>query len=504
MKRFLVVAVALVALVALVVAGLIGYWIASRSKSASSTAQTASASERKVLYWYDPMEPGTHYSHAGISAMGMQLVPKYAGEGGTETGAVKINPEVLENFGVRTQAVEVGRLADAVDVPGRVAWDQDLAVTVSARTAITIEKLDVRVPFTEVKAGQPLAQVLAPEWSAAANEYFALAGANSKYARALREDARRRLHALGMDAATIRGLRAGSGTITLRAPADGVVSMLDVREGQQVNAGNPLMTINGLDQVWIEAAVPQAQTAGIEAGTPVTVTVSALPGETFHGTVEALLPDVDPTTRTQQTRIVLQNPKHELAPGMFAEVAIAGTPGAAHPLAPVEALISDGIDTRVIEALGNGSFKPVRVRTGRSANGMTEILAGLHGGERVVTSGQFLIDSEASLSGALQRLDSGQSPSSSSMPSPAATAGNSMPGMPMNMPMPASTSGDQPSSAGTAESQSMAGMQMNAPVPAPSPSSSAPSSAATKSHGKPGMPMNMPMPASSSSGGDQP
>jgi Cu(I)/Ag(I) efflux system membrane fusion protein len=459
MKRLLVFAGALMALVA---AGFIGYWIASRSQSPSSTAQSAPASaERKVLYWYDPMQPETHYSHPGMSSMGMKLVPKYAEEGGTAAGVVKINPEVLENLGVRAATVKVGRLADSVSVPGRVAWNQDLAITVSARTDITIEKLDVRVLFTEVKAGQPLAEVLAPEWNAAVNEYFALADAKSKYARALREDARMRLRALGMDAATIRGLRAGSGTITLRAPAGGVVSALDVREGQQVNAGNPVMTINGLDQVWIEAAVPQARTAGIEAGTPVTVTVSALPGETFRGTVEAVLPDVDPTTRTQQTRIVLQNPKHELAPGMFAEVAITGAAGAAHPLVPVEALISDGIDTRVIEALGHGDFKPVRVRTGRSANGMTEILAGLHGGERVVTSGQFLIDSEASLSGALQRLGtSGESPAEaeSSPPTalPAKEESNTMPGM--AMPPASSTKASPPSSA----SSSMSGMPMPA------------------------------------------
>jgi len=221
------------------------------------------------------------------------------------------------------------------------------------------------------------------------------------------------------------------------------------------------MTINGLDQVWIEAAVPQAQTAGIEAGTPVTITVSALPGEAFHGTVEALLPDVDPTTRTQQTRIVLQNPKHELAPGMFAEVAITGAAGAAHPLVPVEALISDGIDARVIEALGNGSFRPVRVRAGRSSNGITEILAGLHAGERVVTSGQFLIDSEASLSGALQRLGtSGESsarPESSPPASiPAEESSNTMPGM--AMPPASGTKASPPSSA----SSSMSGMPMPA------------------------------------------
>ena len=159
--------------------------------------------------------------------------------------------------------MKVGRLSDTVNVPGTVAWDQQLAVTVSARTNITLEKLYVRAPFTPVKAGQPLAEVLAPEWSAAAAEYFALANAKSAEGRALRSAARERLHALGMDDATIRGLRAGGGTITLRAPVDGVVGQLDVQEGQQVGAGMPIMSLNGLDKVWVDAAIPQAQAVGI-------------------------------------------------------------------------------------------------------------------------------------------------------------------------------------------------------------------------------------------------
>ena len=459
------------AVLALVAAGVIGYFIARQSAPAasSSTAAPSQPPRKKVLYWYDPMTPQQHFNHPGLSPMGMQMVPKYANEGGAESDVVKIDPQVLQNLGVRSEPVKLGRLADTVHVPGTVAWDQRLAVAISARTDVTIEKLYVRAPFTAVKAGQPLAEVLAPQWSAAANEYFALADAQSVDARALRAAARARLHALGMDDATIRGLRAGAGTITLRAPADGVVNALDAREGQQVGAGQPILSLNGLDTVWVDAAIPQAQSGGIRAGTPVDATVSALPGQTFHGTVEELLPDIDMSTRTQRARIVLQNPKHELAPGMFADVRIQGTAGAAHPLISDEALIADGNATRVIEQIGDGSFKPVRVKTGRSSNGMTEILAGLQGGERIVTSGQFLIDSEASLSGALERLDTGESsgksePSSGpsghlfpkgegkkrtampgmNMPPPPASSGtqkdNAMPGMPMNMPMPASSS----------------------------------------------------------------
>ena len=446
------------AVIALVVAGVIGYFIARQSAPAasSSAAAPSQAGGKKVLYWYDPMVPQQHFDHPGTSPMGMQMVPRYAEEGGgRDQNVVRIDPAVEQNLGVRSEVMKVGTLPDTLHVPGTIAWDQRLAVAVSARTNVTIEKLYVRAPFTAVKKGQPLAEILAPQWSAAVAEYFALGDAQSADARALRSAAHARLHALGMDDATLRGLRAGSGTITLRAQMDGVVSELNAREGQQVGAGMPIMSLNGLDTVWVDAAIPQAQSGGVRAGTPIVVTVSALPGEAFKGQVEKLLPDVDSSTRTQHARIVLQNPRHDLAPGMFADLRIEGAASAAHPLVPDEAIIADGNDTRVIELLSDGSFKPVRIKVGRSAGGMTEILAGLHGGERVVTSGQFLIDSEASLSGALERLNIGSEPVPASrntgdkqmpgmnMPPSSASNGmqskDAMPSMPMNMPMPASS-----------------------------------------------------------------
>jgi Cu(I)/Ag(I) efflux system membrane fusion protein len=167
------------------------------------------------------------------------------------------------------------------------------------------------------------------------------------------------------------------------------------------------MILNSLDTVWIEADVPQAQMAGIASGTPAQITLSALPGRTFSARVQSVLPQVDAATRAQRVRIELDNPDHALAPGMFAQVRIEASASTAHPLVPDEAVIATGDATRVILAQGDGSFRVVPVQVGASAGGETQILRGLSGNERVVTSGQFLIDSEASLSGALQRLDSG-------------------------------------------------------------------------------------------------
>jgi membrane fusion protein, copper/silver efflux system len=158
--------------------------------------------------------------------------------------------------------------------------------------------------------------------------------------------------------------------------------------------------------LWLEAAIPQAATAGIGPGTPVEATVSAVSGRHFAGEVDLLLPQVDADSRTQRARVVLRNDEGLLAPGMFAELELRPEPGPRRPLVPTDALIATGDDVRVIVVADDGSFLPVRVRTGRSGGGRTEVLEGLAGGERVVTSGQFLIDSEASLSGALERLRS--------------------------------------------------------------------------------------------------
>jgi len=184
------------------------------------------------------------------------------------------------------------------------------------------------------------------------------------------------------------------------------------------------MTVNGLSTVWIEAALPQAVAGTVRSGTPVVVTVDALPGRSLRGTVETLLPEVDAVTRTQRARIVLDNPDGALSPGMFATVQLNPTPDAAVPVVPDDALIATGSQARVIVAEGDGHFRAVSVRIGRAAGGYTEILDGLAGGEKIVVSGQFLIDSEASLSGALERLND-----AAAKPAPAASA--PMPGMSM-------------------------------------------------------------------------
>ncbi|HEX7111780.1 MAG TPA: efflux RND transporter periplasmic adaptor subunit [Mizugakiibacter sp.] len=406
MKRLFAIVVATLVVAALVVAA---YRLGAHRARANDAAppSTAAAAPRKVLYWYDPMAPQQHFARPGKSPLmpSMDLLPKYADEA-PSSGVVRVDPAVAQNLGLRTQTVRVAQLASALRVPATIAWDQREAYVVSARVDAVVDRLYVRAPFDAVRRGQPLAALLAPEWSAALAEYRTLAEARSDDARMLRAAARERLRALGLDDAQIAGGRDGDPRVVVRAPADGVVAELPVREGERVDAGMPILRLNGLDRVWVEADVPQAEAGSVAAGAPAIATVNALPGERFGGRVESLLPDVDLKTRTQRVRVVLDNPQHRLAPGMFAEVRIDAAAGAAHPLVPDEALIATGDDTRVVLAV-DGGYHVVRVHIGRSADGMTEVLDGLTGGERVVVSAQFLIDSEASLSGALQRLRSG-------------------------------------------------------------------------------------------------
>jgi Cu(I)/Ag(I) efflux system membrane fusion protein len=409
MKRPLLIFAAVVVAAALLIVGYLG----GRHQTTTAPAPTRSSATApdtagKVLYWYDPMMPEQHFDKPGLSPMGMEMVPRYADAGGAAGGVVRIDPATVQNLGVRTALVERRVLSTALRVPGTVAWNPREATTVSARVDAVISKLRVRAPYTQVTAGEPLAELLAPQWSSALAEYDALQGAQSADAKALRGAARERLQVLGLSSADIRATRRGAGTgaaITLHAPQAGVVTSLEVREGQRVSAGQTLMTLNGLATVWVEAALPQAVAGAVHSGTPVTVTVDALPGQEFHGSVEALLPDIDNATRTQRARIVLANPDNALSPGMFATVQLNPTPDAAVPVVPDDALIATGTHTRVILAEGDGHFRAVAVRAGRAAGGYTEILAGLAGGEKVVVSGQFLLDSEASLSGALERLN---------------------------------------------------------------------------------------------------
>jgi Cu(I)/Ag(I) efflux system membrane fusion protein len=251
-----------------------------------------------------------------------------------------------------------------------------------------------------VRQGEALASVIAPAWSSALAESQALSGAAGSAEPELAAAAQTRLRALGIPEGTRLGR---DGRIVITVPIAGVVSEIGVREGDVAAVGATLFRVNGTRTVWLEAALPQADAGGVGQGTPIIAEVSGVP-KRIAGRVEAVLPALDAASRTQTARIVLENPDGLLAAGQLARVILKEEAAAAKLLVPSDAVIGSGERAHVIVRHGEAHFAPVAIRTGASRDGRTEVLAGLEGGEQVVVSGQFLLDSEASLTGALARL----------------------------------------------------------------------------------------------------
>jgi Cu(I)/Ag(I) efflux system membrane fusion protein len=253
-----------------------------------------------------------------------------------------------------------------------------------------------------IGAGAPIADLQLPEWGGAQGEYLAV----RRLGRAdLTAAARQRLKLMGMSDALIGAVeRTGrtNGTVTIRSPIGGVIQTLDVRAGMALAAGQSLAQVSGIGTVWLNAAVPEAQAGLVRTGQGASATLAAFPGESFAGRVAAILPAAQADSHTLTVRIELANRGGRLRPGMFAQVTFAGD-GKPALLVPSEAVIRTGARTLVMLALPDGRYRPAEVRTGREGGGRTEVLAGLAAGEKVVSSGQFLLDSEASLTGIAAR-----------------------------------------------------------------------------------------------------
>ena len=382
-----------------------GYWIARQRTEPAASSATAQG-ERKVLYWHDPMVPNTRFDKPGKSPfMDMQLVPVYADEAGG--AAVTVDPVVSQNLGIRLGTVEKTVFQPNLPAVGSVAFDERLLEVVPARVDGYVTRLHVKAPLQRVHRGEALADIVAPAWLEAQEEYLALLDTQSDRGVAIRDAARRRLTVLGVPEAAILAIekqRKTTASATLSAPIDGVVTELAVREGTAFAAGTVLFRINGLQTVWVNAQIPEAQVSMITPGSAVTAHATAWPGAQFKGRVAALLPEVDLQTRTLPVRVVVENAATKLAPGMFVSLEFKGQDEREQLIVPSEAVIMTGERSVVIVARDGGGFDIADVTVGADAQGKSAILSGLEPGQKIVLSGQFLIDSEASLKSTVSRL----------------------------------------------------------------------------------------------------
>jgi Cu(I)/Ag(I) efflux system membrane fusion protein len=402
------------------VAGGAGYGVAHLGGSEAPAMQSAAAG-RKALYYYDPMVPSQHFDAPGKSPfMDMQLVPKYADGSGSDAPGVRVDPATSQSLGLRTVAARRAELASSLTATGTIDFNQRDVAIVQARAGGFVQRVYARAPGDIVGAGAPLADLLVPEWGGAQAEFLAVRRTGNA---ALTQAARQRLLLLGMPPGTIAAVEQSGrphNVVTISTPTGGVIKTLDVRAGMTMTAGQTLAEVNGLGTVWLNAAVPEAIAGPLRPGQTVQATLAAFPGETLSGRVSAILPTTQADSRTLTVRIELPNRGGRLRPGMFATVSFGGS---AQPalLVPSEALIRTGKRTLVMLALDKGRYRPAEVQTGRESDGGTEILAGLSEGEKVVASGQFLIDSEASLSGVQARPIGGAAPAAAAKPAATAT-----------------------------------------------------------------------------------
>jgi Cu(I)/Ag(I) efflux system membrane fusion protein len=365
------------------------------------------AAEKEILYWVAPMDPNYRRDEPGQSPMGMDLVPVYAGESADteDEDTVHINSSVEHNLGVRTSKAERRSLWRKIEATGYIGFDESQLSQINVRTEGWVQRLLVETEGERVKKGQLLFEFYSPQLVNAQKEYVQAKRRNDS---SLVLAAEKKLLALGMAASGIQRL-ANTGKVSdavqVLAPQDGIITHLNIQEGIFIKPSTEIMKLADLSSVWLQAGVFESQAEWVAKAQSAEARLNYMPGEVFNGRVDYVYPVLDPVTRTLQVRLRFENPGERMKPNMYARVTIFGK---SHPAAlsiPREALIRGARFDRVVISLGDGRYVVREVVSGIESGEWIEIVSGLDAGDEVVTSAQFLIDSEASLTGSIQRLD---------------------------------------------------------------------------------------------------
>ena len=372
---------------------------------------TDARAEREVLYYQHPHNPSIRSDEPRKDEMGMDYIPVYADADNDDVDPeiVRITPAVIQNMGVRTATVERGSLARGIRTVGFVEVDEATQSHVHLRTEGWIEDLQVRTTGERVEAGQVLFRLYSPVLVNAQEELLQIMRRGSDL-----NPARQRLRALGMDDSAIRTLEERGEVLQLvpvRAAQDGIVQSLNVAEGMYVQPGTEVMSIADLSRIWVIADLFEHQSDAVREGLAAEVHLPFRAGETLNGRVGYIYPTLASPTRTIRARLSFDNPDGRLKPGMWADVHIEGEATGDVTHVPAEAVIRTGHQDRVIAALGDGRFQAREVRMGRRIGDRMEVLEGLEEGDLIVTSGQFLIDSESSVTVELARMANAEHPS---------------------------------------------------------------------------------------------
>lgn len=375
--------------------------------------------EKEILFWRAPMDPNEIYDEPGKSKMGMDLVPVYADEAGA-AGVVSIDPVVVQNMNVKTAFVKERQLANKIVTNAVLSTNETTDKIITTRVNGWIEKLYINYTGQKVSKGDKLLDIYSPELVSAQEELLTAinyqnATASSKVSNIMEsgntlvKNSIAKLRLLEIPERDIKNI-IETGELktymTLYAPNNGTVMHKNVDEGQKIMPGMNLLRIANLSELWLYADIYEYELAKIKKSAEAKINFNFMPGKTFSGKVDFIYPTINPKTRTAKVRININNTSGELKPDMLATVTIIGADLGIYPTIPEEAILRGGLSDIVIVSIGEGKFKPQPVKLGAYADGYYQILEGLSEGTEIVTSAQFLIDSESNLKAAVKKFSS--------------------------------------------------------------------------------------------------
>ncbi len=376
--------------------------------------------ERKILYWQAPMDPTEIYDHPGKSKMGMDLIPVYEDQAGLGAGgAITIDPATVQNMGVRMTTVKKQDFSRVIRTVGIIKYNEERLYTINTKISGWIERLYVDYTGKLVRRGDPLLEIYSPDLVTTQEEYL-LAVQNLKAvqkasftsiregAESLLRSTRKRLSYWDIPESEIKRLEETGKvrkTLQLHSPFSGVVIHKNAVEGAFVKEGSNLYQLADLSTVWVLASIYDNELPWITEGQPAEMELSYLPGKRFRGKINYIYPYLNEKARDVQVRLEFSNPNLELKPGMYANVFLSGKTIHDALVIPTEAVIRSGKRNLVFVVREKGKFEPRQIRIGEEDDrGNVRVISGLLEGETIVTSAQFMLDSESRLQEAIQKM----------------------------------------------------------------------------------------------------
>ncbi|MGY5451975.1 efflux RND transporter periplasmic adaptor subunit [Agarivorans sp. MS3-6] len=373
--------------------------------SADSHTGYSASGEAEPLYWVAPMDPNYRRDKPGKSPMGMDLVPVFEeNQSASQPGLVTIDPSVENNLGVRISKVELNSFATAIETVGTLNLNENTQWQLNSRVAGWVEKLAVKAEGERVDAGQYLMSIYSPELVKAQDDLLNALNMGNKR---LIDSAKTRLNVLGMSDQQVKRVtkqRRSEQLVELYAPSSAYIAKLGVREGAYITPATTLVDAGALDSIWLIGELFESQAGLVAQGDRVEMRVDSYPGQTWQGEIDYIYPNLDPLTRTLRVRMEFANDDERLKPNMYARVRVSSAQASQVLTIPSEAVIRGGRFDRVVMKRGAGKYQSVRVEVGRESQGQVEILDGLMSGDTIVTSAQFMLDSESSLSADFSRI----------------------------------------------------------------------------------------------------